>query len=397
MLEGESETWAFVDEYGTANLDTSLRDVGKYFIVTAVILDGRVLESTRAGLEVVRKKHFQTGEMKSKKLGKARGRWARVLADLATVPFKFYALAVDKREISRTSGLKWKNSFYKHLCGRLYNKLMRTYRGLNVRADQYGDVRFKETFARYVEANHRPTLFERGGFELVDGRHEVLTQLADLVCGLLARAYDPDKKLDRAHELVGILKDHAMVIDEWPPRYGVTLGRTDLVLGDDIDERISTFALRQAEHFIQKNGEAKDLELRAQVAVLERLSLERRFGAGQGYVSTSELMDLLRQRGLEPKSNAWLRMAVIARLRDRQVLVTSSPSGYNLPASRGHLDAFVRHAETTCIPMLNRVEAACGAVKLATRGEIDILDDPSHAELRGLLQAHQEWRNRPPG
>lgn len=382
-----TETWAFVDEYGTANLDTSLRDVGKYFIVVAVILDHGALDPTRAALEAVRKKHFQTGEMKSKKLGKNRARWVRLLSDLAPVPFKFYALAVDKRRLDGASGLKWKASFYKHVCGRLYNKLMRAYRGLHVRADDYGDVEFKESFARYVEENHRPTLFERGTFAFVEGKTEILTQLADVVCGLLARAYDPDKELPGSQELVALLAGHAMVIDEWPPRYGITLGKTDLVTSDDLDERVGTYALRQAEDFIQKFGESTDPDIRAQVAVLERLSLERRFGSDHGYVSTRELMELLRDRRLDPKNATWLRMSVIAPLRDRQVLVTSSTSGYNLPASRRHLDAFVRHAETTCIPMLNRVDAACRAVKLATRGEIDILADARHAELKALLGA----------
>ncbi|MDX2055010.1 MAG: DUF3800 domain-containing protein [Polyangiaceae bacterium] len=387
MADAGGEKWAFVDEYGTPNLDTDQKDVGKFFIVAAVVLDRDALPSTRDALERLRLKHFQTGEMKSSKLGSDRGRWVRLLTDLAAVPFHFYALAVDKRRINKTNGLRWKGSFYKHLCGRAYGKLMRAHPALRVRADQYGRDEFKESFARYIEANHRPNLFDRGTFEFVDGKQDVLVQVADIVCGLLARSYDPDKELPNASELLGLLSKHALVVDEWPLKHALTLGVADMLNLAKPEDRIATYALRQAEQFIQKYENSRDDEVSCQVAVLERLILERRIGDPGGHVSTSELLEALRARGYAPKTKTWLRMNVIAPLRDQEVLVASSQSGYNLPASQADLVAFVRHAETICVPMLHRVDAACRAVKLATDGEIDILDMPELASVRALVGA----------
>ncbi|MBK6697230.1 MAG: DUF3800 domain-containing protein [Myxococcales bacterium] len=396
MADVGGEKWAFVDEYGTPSLDTDTKDVGKFFIVAAVVLDGEALAPTREALERVRQKHFQTGEMKSSKLGSDRARWVRVLTDLAAVPFRFYALAVDKREINKTSGLRWKGSFYKHLCGRVYGKLMRAHPALRVRADQYGRDEFKESFANYIEANHRPTLFERGTFEFIDGKSDVLIQVADVVCGLLARCYDPDKELSNPSELLGVMARHALVVDEWPPKHALTLGVTEMRELAKADDRIARYALQQAELFIQKHEDSLADDVRCQVAVLERLILERRIGAVGGHVSTSELLEALTFRGYAPKTSTWLRMNVIAPLRDRDVLVASSQAGYNLPASQADLAAYVRHAETICVPMLNRVDAACRAVKLATDGEIDVLGIPELASVRVLVSALEDFPSRSP-
>ena len=47
----ESETWAFIDEYGNPNLDTEVKDVSTFFIVSAVMVAhmmklGDALETT---------------------------------------------------------------------------------------------------------------------------------------------------------------------------------------------------------------------------------------------------------------------------------------------------------------------------------------------------------------
>lgn len=89
-------------------------------------------------MEGVRRSFFQTGELKSSKIGRNRARWHEVLSALAKVQFRFYGLAVDKTAIERTSGLRWKQSFYKNICGRAYRKLLRAYSSLQIRADRYG-------------------------------------------------------------------------------------------------------------------------------------------------------------------------------------------------------------------------------------------------------------------
>lgn len=384
--------WAFIDEYGNTNIATDKAGVSQYFIVAAVLVGEDNLAQARVGADEVRARFFQTGEMKSKKLGADRGRWARLLADLSGLPFHFYGLAVDKARLDPASGFQWKDSFYKNLCGRAYGKLMRAHRGLHVRADEHGRTEFMESFADYIRRNHQPDLFERGTFEFVNGKTEVFVQLADIIAGLLARAYDRDKLLPKAHELLGIVRGNALLLDEWPPRYRMRSGSGELSVLDGPDERIARHSMDLAEEFVASNDDSRDEDVRARVAVLERLLFERRFGEGSRPVATAALLDNLRTRGFGEKGDNWLRRNVIARLRDRGLLITSSSHGYKLPERRADLVAFVRHAESVCVPMINRVRSACDITKLATAGDVDVLSDEELATVRKMADVIENDR-----
>jgi hypothetical protein len=376
MTNPTDPTWAFIDEYGDPNIATEKDGVSKYFIVTAVVVRGEQLAELSPAVDAIRAKFFQTGEMKSTKVASDRSRWVRLLGAVGGLSFRFYGLAVDKTSIDRSSGLKWKQSFYKNVCGRAYGKLMQAYPNLHVRADQHGRTEFMESFAAYIRENHRPTLFDRGTFEFVDGKKEVLVQLADIVAGLLARVYDPGKLLARPEEL--------------PVRYRVRSDPGDLPTSGSPDERIARHSIALAETFIAKHEAAADDDARARVAVLERLLFERRFGDSAKPVATGALLDNLRDRGLAAPGETWLRRTVIAPLRDRGLLITSSQQGYKLPDRRADLVVFARHAESVCVPMINRVNAACDIVKLATGGEVDVLSEPQLAVLRKLVTSLDE-------
>jgi hypothetical protein len=381
-----AETWAFIDEYGNPNLEVETPGASKFYIVVAVLLQAAALADVRKALETVRREHFQTGPFKSSKLGANRARWISVLTALASVDYRFYGLVVDKRSIIRTSGLQWKQSFYKNLCGRAYGKLMKHFPSLHVRADRYGDEEFKESFAKYIDTHHRLTLFDRGTFDYVPAKDDVAVQLADLMCGLLARCLDPDRMMTEPEELLRLVAPKLLLLDEWPPKYRVTTGGSEFTADESASGVLAAHAVRSAEAFLAKHQDPFDETLRCQVAVVERLLFERRFG-DDGHVPAGALLDNLRERGLDPKSEHWFRSNVIAPLRDSGVVLTSSQTGYKLPTGPADLAAFAQHAETVCVPMLNRVAAACASVRLATQGQVDVLSDPRLAVVRELIDA----------
>ena len=61
--------YAFTDESGAFGWQLDNPTVSTYFIIGAIIVQEGNLESVRAQVEEVRKKYFQTGEMKSSSLG----------------------------------------------------------------------------------------------------------------------------------------------------------------------------------------------------------------------------------------------------------------------------------------------------------------------------------------
>ncbi len=378
------ETWAFIDEYGNPNLAVEVDGVSQYFIVTAVVVKAADLPALRTQLDDVRKRIFQTGEMKASGLSKNRDRWVKTLDALAGLPFRLYALVVDKRELDRTGGLQFKHSFYKNLCGKAYGALLRSLPKLHLRADEYGRESFMESFTTYVQKRHQPDLFEKGTFDFVNSRDEVVVQLADLCSGLLARIYDPQMALERPEELVSVLASQILLIEEWPPRFRLRSTDPDGA-SNHPDARIEALAFGRAQEFIDRHRESAEQEQRCRVALLERLILEQRFSGNA--LSTGYLMDYLRDRGLEPGDETWVRRVLVAYLRDRGLVITSSSTGYKLPRSRADMHAFAMHADSVCVPMLRRVASARDAVRLATAGDVDIFDDEALQDVKRMQEA----------
>ena len=108
--------YAFTDEYGAFGWDIDNPSVSTHFIITAIIVKESDLDIFAQKAEAIRKKHFQTGEIKSSKIGKDHKRRLRILTDLQDVPFKIFSVCIDKKkciENMSMKGLQYKKSFYK--------------------------------------------------------------------------------------------------------------------------------------------------------------------------------------------------------------------------------------------------------------------------------------------
>lgn len=100
-------TYAFVDESGNSDLDTSKGGSSGFFIVCSILVAEKDLEAAYAQAEALRMRHFQTGEIKSSNLKpKDSDRRARILNELAELPFKLYFTVVDKSRIHKDGGLR---------------------------------------------------------------------------------------------------------------------------------------------------------------------------------------------------------------------------------------------------------------------------------------------------
>ena len=103
---------AFADEYGNNSFDFDSQ--GSHFIVASAIISKDKLKESEEMLEKIRVKHFQTGEIKSKKVAGNDGRRIKILNEICQIDFSIYAVIVDKRRLEG-EGFKYKPSFYKFL------------------------------------------------------------------------------------------------------------------------------------------------------------------------------------------------------------------------------------------------------------------------------------------
>lgn len=142
--------YAFTDEYGAFGWDFSQKDVSTHFIITAIIVKESDLSYLRNEVEKIREKHFQTGEMKSLKVGKNHNRRKRILADLIKLPFTIFPIIINKKLCENYKGLHFKKSFYKFTNNIMHKGLRRSFSKITIVADEIGANDYMKSFIEYV-------------------------------------------------------------------------------------------------------------------------------------------------------------------------------------------------------------------------------------------------------
>lgn len=98
-------TFAFVDESGNHDLDTSKSGSSGFFVICSIIITEKNLSGAYERAEALRLQHFQTGEIKSSKLkAKDSDRRRKILLDLSELPLKLYFTVVDKSRVHKDGG-----------------------------------------------------------------------------------------------------------------------------------------------------------------------------------------------------------------------------------------------------------------------------------------------------
>ena len=103
----------FVDESGDEHLNIGT-GASKNYVIAAVLIRDEVLQSVIAAADDVRRKFFQTGEMKSSGIGSNVRRRSLILQSLSELDIHVLAFCVPKGRVSTESGLQFANSFLKY-------------------------------------------------------------------------------------------------------------------------------------------------------------------------------------------------------------------------------------------------------------------------------------------
>jgi hypothetical protein len=380
------KTLAFIDESGNTDLDTSKRDVSKYFIVCAVIIDDERSESMRQEVDSIRKKYFQTGEIKSSSVRDRYGhaRRIKILESILELDFKFYAVAVEKDALSRDGGFQYKRSFLKFINGLLYKQLFENFPSIAVFADEHGGDEFKLSFQKYIEKNHKPDLFWESELNLVSSHDNILVQLADFLVGTLAKVYEGKSNPALLESYRSLLKSKALDIKEWPTKHQAYFEPDKT--SKDYDRFIHSHALSKAEIYIEKYHEYNDEETRLQVCVLNHLVFKSRLSSDDDYIATKGLLEHLESCGFRGVSEQAIRSQIVSKLRDKDVIIASCNRGYKIPSSYADLVDFVERVNSLVLPLLERLNKARNSYLVASKDDVDLLKGPKYPELVEFLQ-----------
>ena len=385
--------YAFTDEYGAFGWDIENPSVSTHFIITAIIVKASDLDSFAQQAEVLRKKHFQTGEIKSSKIGKDHKRRLRVLADLQDMPFSVFSVCIDKKkciENMSMRGLQYKKTFYKFMNNIVHRELRRAFQKIVVVADEVGTNEYMQSFCQYV-SNHQdlPNLFGDVQFGFESSKSDVRIQIADLISGTLAYVYDTHKHSKDAPNYLQILKDKIIRVELYPKTYDNYVLENSAI-AEDYDADIAKLCFAQAAKFVEHNGNDNDPEIKAQVIVLQYLLFRFMNNDTRGYIYTQELKGQLANTELRGLSDSAFRMKIIGKLRDKGVILASSQKGYKIPSKQSELYDFINHDAKIVIPMLSRLKKCRDLVKLSTANGLDLLDHPEYEQLRTYFDSISE-------
>ncbi|RKQ34683.1 DUF3800 domain-containing protein [Oceanobacillus halophilus] len=355
---------AFLEETGDYSLD--LKHQGsKYFTVTAVIVEKIKLRKLKEKLSTF----SDSPNMET------------IIPEIIDSDFHIYSFVINKRLLRKHSGLAYKQSFIRHLNGKLYKELYRTYENLEIIADFTETKEFLEAFKVYIEKNHIPNLFNQSEFHFSNTKEPELLQLVNLISRMVFTRYEQPNKKQVAFSL---LKSKLIRVTEWPENSvgnEITLSKEEAEAYEDI---IMERAVHLARDFIANYEDEKDAVIKDQVNftkyLLFHLSLHP-----ESYIATDEIIENLRIFKGEKVSKHYLRSNVVAPLRAKGVLIASSEKGYKLPISQKDLIDFVHFSSLRILPMIHRLQKCRDQILVATDKELDIMDYPEYKELKQYL------------
>ncbi|QJD98517.1 DUF3800 domain-containing protein (plasmid) [Mucilaginibacter robiniae] len=375
---------AFADEYGNNSFEFSTQ--GTHFIVASVILKKDKLAETEQYIEDIRKRHFQTGEIKSRKVGDQHHRRLKILQELVQADFSIYAVVVNKRKLVG-EGFKYKPSFYKFLNGLVYKELFKTFPELDLVVDEHGDNDFMRQFKSYVQRYHQPNLFSGSDFQFSGSAESVMIQLADFIAGTLGRCFDEAKISPESQQFLQVLEPKITSLNFFPydKQHLLQVGEEPET---GFHEDIAQIGVNSAIHFID-NKKVINQDDADQINCVKLILLYFNTYGTKKYIPTKQLIQHLQVGREEVLSEHNFRTKVIGKIRDAGVLVVSSSAGehkgYKLPASMQDLYKFVSHGNSVIMPMLHRIAVFRDKIKLATLNDVDILDKDEFKGLRELL------------
>lgn len=374
---------AFADEYGNNSFDFKKEGVSTHFIIASVIINYDEIDIINQGLETIRKKFFQTGEMKSKNIGSKHKRREIILRELNKLKYSIYAVVVDKRKLWG-EGFKYKQSFYKYLNGLLYKELYRTFSRLELKVDEHGTNDFMRSFKKYVETNYVRTLFSDSDFNIKKSQNELGIQLADIIAGTLGYIYDDTKKGSHSASLSNLLDSKIISINHFPRDNELTkFNESDIYKQSDYDENIANLSLERIFYYLDTaNGDNQD-----KIDSINFLKLLIRYHESnhqKKYTTASEFKNHINVNRVHNIGNEKFTN-LIGKLRDDGILIASSRAGYKVPTTVAEIKGYIRHSNGMIIPLLSRIAECRNTIKLATNNSLDILDDLEFSKLKELV------------
>lgn len=358
----------FIDESGDPNLDTEVQGASSLYVLCAIIVHETEMHSICECIEKISATYFGGTEIKSSGIGKNLKRREKIITEVLNLNFKFAAIVVNKKEIYKDSGLKFKESFLKYICKTLLSRLNIYLPNVDIIADQHGHNKFMDSFKKYIGTKIKPSLFGGVSFNFADSKQNRIIQLADLLAGTLNRLFSgkDDKRLAK------LFFEKKYYIDHWPPKVPSNIPNSEAEAWQDT--LVAEASLDIASRFIHDNDGSNDERTKAQVETLRYLISYYLQESCWDYVYSDKIIEYLCSIGIKYKTKTSFFQNVIAKLRDSGVIIASKNSGYKIPYCVKDLSGYVKQVNNLVGPYLRRLEEARTIFLAKSNNNLDIVN-----------------------
>lgn len=381
------KVYAFTDESGSFGWDLENKSTSTHFIITAIIVKESDVDKVRTAVAEIQNRYFPKGEIKSSKIGKKHARRKKILEDTLDIPYKIFAIVVDKESLKDSRGLQFKKPFYKFMNNIVHKELRAAFKNLVVVADEIGGSDYMQSFCKYVEEHSEiPNLYGDSEFSFQNSKSEVIVQLADLISGTLSFLYDEHKKSADVPDYLSILNDKIIRIERYPKTYA-DYDLDKCALASEYDKDIAEICLHQAVNFINEHKDDDDELRQAQLIVLKYLLFRFMNNDTRNYISTKELNGQLTWKYGKVGERKF-RKEIIGGLRDAGVIISGSHNkkGYKIPSKKSDVEDFLNHNVSIILPMLGRLKKCRDKIMLGTNGEVDLYQADMYKELKVFVE-----------
>ena len=381
------KVYAFTDESGSFGWDLENKSTSTHFIITAIIVKESDVDKVRTAVAEIQNRYFPKGEIKSSKIGKKHARRKRILEDTLDIPYKIFAIVVDKESLKDSRGLQFKKPFYKFMNNIVHKELRAAFKNLVVVADEIGGSDYMQSFCKYVEEHSEiPNLYGDSEFSFQNSKSEVIAQLADLISGTLSFLYDEHKKSADVPDYLSVLNDKIIRIERYPKTYA-DYDLDKCALASEYDKDIAEICLHQAVNFINEHKDDDDELRQAQLIVLKYLLFRFMNNDTRNYISTKELNGQLTWKYGKVGERKF-RKEIIGGLRDAGVIISGSHNkkGYKIPSKKSDVEDFLNHNVSIILPMLGRLKKCRDKIMLGTNGEVDLYQADTYKELKVFIE-----------
>lgn len=371
---------AFIDESGNFGYKFDKSGCSSHFIVTAIIVKYDKVEFLRNEIDKIRNKHFGSGEIKSSRIN--HNKRFEIIQELVNQEFQIMVFVINKKQINPLSGLGYKKTYYKYLNNLLYKQIKLFYPYIEVYSDNHGSESYMMEFENYVRNQDKYAILDEFCFSFVNSKNEPLIQLADIICGTISFGFEESKICNDYKAYYNLLKSKIKSIDLWPLTYENYLKNLDKLDKSNFDSKISSHCIRLAVKYIKEHEKTKDSEDKHRVLILNYLLNELYSFNSKRYISAHELLNYINNSMGANYNSQTFKTNIIAKLRDRNVIISSSATGYKIPISEKELYSYTNKTLSNIMPMLERLNKCRERILSLTDNNLDILDAQEYIKIK---------------